>query len=219
MIRRTVGSPRVQRFVLQQNIERFEMRMRETDDAEDRQRLELLRSAFERELALLESKEAGVKRAGWAFDAQADEAAEDRAAAIARFREEFDPASGIIAALIDPAPGLVYVEVNPASEQSLGVSRSDLVGAGLFERFPDNPDDPAAQGVYNVYMSLRLAAETAQPHAMPLQRYDVPDAQGVFVERYWKIVNTPLFDDKGRLLLLLNTAEEVTDEARPSGGL
>ena len=68
MIRRTVGSPRVQRFVLQQNIERFEMRMRETDDAEDRQRLELLRSAFERELALLESEEAGVKRACWAFD-------------------------------------------------------------------------------------------------------------------------------------------------------
>ena len=207
----------MQRFILQENIKRFQARLAELDDADDRRRVRLMLAAVERELALLEASQAGVINPHSPLIAPADTAAAARAAAIARFRDDFGLAPQI-AALIDPAPGLTYVDVNPAYEQSLGLTRADLVGSGLFERFPDNPDDPAADGVYNVYMSLRLAAETTRPHAMPVQRYDVTGEDGVFTERYWRIVNTPLLDDEGRLVLLLNTAEEVTDEVLRTGG-
>lgn len=198
----------MQRFILQENIKRFQARLDELGDAEERRRIELMLVAAERELALLETSEAGVV-ARRRLARPSEEAA--RTAAVAKFREEF-AAAPQLAALIDPAPGLTYIEVNAAYEQSIGRTRADLLGRGLFEQFPDNPDDPAADGVYNVYMSLRQVAETTMPHAMPVQRYDVADDDGVFTERYWRIVNSPVLDDEGRLVLLLNTAEEVTGE-------
>jgi len=197
----------VQRFILQENIRRFQARLGELKDAGDRRRVEEMLAAVERELALLDASEAGVLAS--TSRAEPDEnAALDRALAITRFREEFSGATRI-AALIDPAPGLAYVEVNPAYEQSLGVGRDDLVGRGLFQLFPDNPDDSAADGVYKVYMSLRQVAETARPHDMPVQRYDVAGDDGVFVQRYWRITNAPILNDQGRLVLILNTAEET----------
>jgi hypothetical protein len=47
-------------------------------------------------------------------------------------------------------------------------SRHRLAGERLFDVFPDNPDDPPADGVSNLYASLRIAAETGQPHAMKI---------------------------------------------------
>ncbi|HZZ32785.1 MAG TPA: PAS domain-containing protein [Phenylobacterium sp.] len=204
----------MQRFVLQENIRRFQAQLGRLSDAEDLHRVVLLMAAMERELALLDASESGVLRRGADGCGAPDEAAAARTEAIARFREDFS-SSVEIAALIDPAPGLVYVDINPAYEQMLGVARGDLVGTQLFEQFPDNPDDPAADGVYKVYMSLRHVAETCETHAMSLQRYDVSVEGGGFVPRYWRIVNSPVLDAEGRLLLLLNTAQEVCGEEAP----
>ena len=144
----------MQRFILQENIKRFQARLNELSDADDRRRVGLMLAAVERELALLEAHDAGVLGPHPVMGAPREDADSARAAAIARFREEFSQAARI-AALIDPKPGLTYVDVNPAYEQSVGLARAELIGQGLFERFPDNPDDPAADGVYNVYMSRR----------------------------------------------------------------
>lgn len=197
----------MQRFILRENIRRFQARLGELTDAGDRRRVQAMLAAVERELALLDASEAGAL--GATNRAEPDEDATlDRAMAIERFRKEFGGAAQI-AALIDPAPGLAYVDVNPAYERSLGVARDDLVGRGLFQLFPDNPDDSAADGVYKVYMSLRRVADTARPHDMPVQRYDVAGDDGVFVQRYWRISNAPILDAKGRLVLILDTAEET----------
>jgi PAS domain-containing protein len=205
---------RMQRFVLQENIRRFQAQLGRLSDAEDLHRVVLLMAAMERELALLDASETGVVGRGAALGPAPDEAAAARAEAIARFREDFNSA-GQIAALIDPGPGLTYVDINPAYEQVLGVARGDLIGTGLFDQFPDNPDDPAADGAYKVYMSLRQVAETREAHVMPLQRYDVAVEGGAFVARHWRIVNTPVLDAEGRLLLLLNTAQELSGEEVP----
>jgi PAS domain-containing protein len=201
----------VQRFILQENIRRFKARLVELSETDERRRVARLLAAVERELALLNAGEAGVVGLRATPAAPPEALAAARAAAIARFQEEF-AAADQLAALLDPAPGLTYVDVNLTYELSTGVSRAELIGRPLFQLFPDNPDDPAADGVYNVYMSLREAAETVRTHTLPRQRYDVPRGDGVFAERYWRIVNTPLLDAEGRLVLLLNTAEEVTDE-------
>jgi hypothetical protein len=47
---------------------------------------------------------------------------------------------------------------------------------------------------------------------MSVQRYDVRDALGKFVERYWYVINTPLFDQEGHLIYLMIHAEDVTTE-------
>lgn len=206
----------MQRFILQENRRRFQARLGELKDAGDRRRVEVMLAAVERELALLDASEAGALGSRLPSKPDANDAL-DRALAIAQFRKDFGDATRI-AALIDPAPGLAYVDVNPAYEKSLGVARDDLVGRGLFQLFPDNPDDSAADGVYNVYKSLRQVAETARPHDMEVQRYDVAGEDGVFVQRYWRISNAPILNEEGRLVLILNTAEETVGlESRDAG--
>jgi hypothetical protein len=70
--------------------------------------------------------------------------------------------------------------------------------SGAVRVFPDNPDDAAADGASNLYAWLRIAAETGRPHAMEVQRYDMRDPTGRFVERDWRPRNTPVFDAAGR---------------------
>jgi hypothetical protein len=63
-------------------------------------------------------------------------------------------------------------------------------------------------------LSLETAARTGRTHEMSLQRYDVRDAGGAFVTRFWKPEDTPIFDDQSRLLFLLHHVEDVTDSSR-----
>jgi PAS domain-containing protein len=119
--------------------------------------------------------------------------------------------------VIDPRPGLHIVDVNDAYAAATLTGRSQVAGAKLFDVFPDNPADPRADGVSNLYESIQRAAQRGQPHAMTLQRYDVRDAGGAFVERYWRPVNTPVFDEGGRLAYILHFAGEQPARPIPSG--
>ena len=88
--------------------------------------------------------------------------------------------------------------------------REQLLEKGLFEVFPDNPGDVDANGVANLYASLRTADQTGRPHEMAIQRYDIRDEAGLFVERHWRPINTPVMDDDGKVIALLHHVEEVT---------
>lgn len=113
--------------------------------------------------------------------------------------------------VIDPRPGLRIIEINEAYAAATLADRYDVAGEPLFEIFPDNPDLPGANGVSNLFTSIQKAAQTGQPHVMAVQRYDVRDDDGRYVRRHWRPVNTPVFDDMGRLLYVLHSAEKLTD--------
>lgn len=117
--------------------------------------------------------------------------------------------------VIDPRPGLHIVDINDAYARATLTERAAVAGSRLFDTFPDNPDDPAADGVSNLYESLQRAAQTGSSHAMALQRYDVRDDIGSFVQRYWRPVNTPVFDDDGQLVYLLHHAGELPADFTP----
>ncbi len=111
--------------------------------------------------------------------------------------------------VIDPRPGLHIVDLNDAFAAATFTNRRRVAGGKLFEIYPDNPDDPGADGVGNLFESLQRAARSGRPHEMPLQRYDVQDAEGRFVEKYWRPSNIPILDEHGRLAFLLHRAVEV----------
>jgi PAS domain S-box-containing protein len=117
---------------------------------------------------------------------------------------------------------LTVVDVNPAYCALLGRRRADLLGRSAFELFPENPDDPDADGAKAVRASFEAARDTGQVQAMPLQRYDVAvTVGGPYVPRYWSIVNAPIVDEGGKTVLLLNRVEDVTAyvQERSSHGL
>lgn len=114
--------------------------------------------------------------------------------------------------VIDPRPGLHIVEINRPYGEATLTEPGQICGSKLFDTFPDNPDLADANGVGNLYDSLRKAAESGQRHTMAVQRYDVRRADGVFVEKHWRPMNTPIFDDRGNLVFLLHQVMDVTKE-------
>jgi hypothetical protein len=114
--------------------------------------------------------------------------------------------------LLDPGLGLHIISINNAYAAATITVPADLRGHSLFDVFPDNPTDPLADGVANLYGSLTLAARQAKPHAMTIQRYDIRDHRGHFAERHWLPVNTPRFNDNGILIALMDRVEDVTAE-------
>src|SRR5262245_1923872 len=124
--------------------------------------------------------------------------------------------------LFESAPGLylvlttdfVIVAASDAYLQATMTEREYLIGRGIFEAFPDNPDDPGATGVENLSASLRRVLQTRASDVMAIQKYDIrrPEAQGGgFEERYWSPVNSPVFGEADKILYLIHRVEDVTE--------
>jgi hypothetical protein len=101
--------------------------------------------------------------------------------------------------------------VNAAFEQATGHAGTSLVGEQLFVAFPDNPGDPAADGVAKLSGSLEHVFSRGTAHWMGVQRYDVRDhdAPGTFVQKLWAPMNSPVRDG-GQTVAALHHVEDVT---------
>jgi PAS domain-containing protein len=86
------------------------------------------------------------------------------------FRALFESAPGCYLVL---DPGLVIVAVSDAYLHATMTRREDILGRGLFEVFPDNPDDPEATGVGNLRASLDRVRHGRVPDTMAVQKYDL----------------------------------------------
>ncbi|TCZ61094.1 PAS domain-containing sensor histidine kinase [Roseicella aquatilis] len=117
------------------------------------------------------------------------------------------------------APRFTIREVNSAYLAATGRTRDALIGRGIFEAFPDNPDDADATGVANLRASLERALATKQPDVMPVQKYDIPRPGGGFEERWWDPVNTPVLNESGEVTTLIHHVTDVTSLRRTERAL
>ncbi|MFH8591490.1 PAS domain-containing protein [Streptomyces rimosus] len=101
---------------------------------------------------------------------------------------------------------------NPAYLRATGRTAKELLGAFLFDAFPDNPHDPTASGELNLGASLERVLRRGVPDEMGVQRYDIPDpdAPGAFRPKTWSPVNSPLADADGRVVGALHHVEDIT---------
>ena len=199
----------MQRFILQQNLIRFRKLL--TEEAGNNPHRTLLQSLIvstQRELALFNSTSSGIGLGVWSSGSPRAGINRD-GYSVGQFQREFE-SSPHLYMVLDPRPSLHIIDVNDAYARTTMTTRAVVAGERLFHAFPDYP---CADGVSNLYASLRTAAETGRPHAMQVQRYDVRHPNGKFVERYWRAVNTAVFDGGGRSIYLLHRVEDVTREA------
>ncbi len=108
------------------------------------------------------------------------------------------------------SPDLTIAEVSTAYLTATLTKREEITGRKLFDVFPDNPGDPTANGVSNLQASLDTVKLTRAAHAMGIQKYDIPRPDGTFEERFWKVLNSPVFND-GELILIVHKVEDVTE--------
>lgn len=127
---------------------------------------------------------------------------------MADFRLMFESVPGLFLVLL---PDFTIIAASDAYLRATLTTRDQIVNRHLFEVFPDNPDNPAADGVANLRDSLErvLASKTAD--AMAMQKYDVPlpDGSG-FEERYWSPSNFPVLGNDGQIRFIMHRAEDVT---------
>jgi len=114
-------------------------------------------------------------------------------------------------------PSLVILGVSNAYLAASLTRREDILGRGIFEVFPDNPDDPAATGVANLRESLHRVLALKRPDAMAVQKYDIqrPASEGGgFEPRYWSPLNAPVLSPDGEVRFILHRVEDVTEFVR-----
>ncbi len=93
--------------------------------------------------------------------------------------------------------------------------RQDILGKGIFQVFPDNPHDHAAEGVRNLRASLQRVLQSGKPDTMPVQKYDIPGPDGEgFEERYWSPMNIPILGKDGSVAYIIHRAEDLTNYIR-----
>jgi signal transduction histidine kinase/CheY-like chemotaxis protein len=130
------------------------------------------------------------------------------------FRVLFESAPGLYLVL---TPDLRIVAVSDAYLQATMTERDVILGRQLFDVFPDNPNDPRADGVRNLKASLDRVLNSRTQDAMAVQKYDIrrPEAEGgAFEERYWSPVNSPVLGPDGLISYIIHRVEDVTEFVR-----
>lgn len=114
--------------------------------------------------------------------------------------------------ILRPDAAFTIEAVNDRYLAATGAKREQIVGRGLFEVFPDDPDDPAATGVNDLRLSLQRVLADGVQDVMGVQKYDIPRLDGSgFEVRYWSPVNTPVMDAAGRIGHIIHHVEDVTE--------
>ncbi|MDP5240796.1 EAL domain-containing protein [Uliginosibacterium sp. 31-16] len=133
---------------------------------------------------------------------------------VPEYQRLFDAAPGLYLVL---DPQLRIVAVNQAYARATMTRPEDILGKWMFEVFPDNPDDPEAEGVRNLRVSLLRVLQTAQADTMSVQKYDIRkpvEEGGGFEARYWSPLNTPVMGANGQLAYIIHRVEDVTEFVR-----
>jgi PAS domain S-box-containing protein len=123
------------------------------------------------------------------------------------FRGLFESLPGLYLVL---TPDLKIAAVSDAYLQATMTKREEIIGRGIFEVFPDNPDDPQATGASNLRASLERVLKEAEANTMAIQKYDVRRLDGKFEERYWSPINSPVFGQDRRIEYIIHRVEDVT---------
>lgn len=127
------------------------------------------------------------------------------------FKALFEAAPGLYLVL---DPDLNIVAVSQAYLSATMTKRAEILGRGIFEVFPDNPDDPGATGVANLRASLNRVQRDRVADTMAVQKYDIrrPESEGGgFEVRYWSPVNVPVLGPDAKLVYIIHRVEDVTE--------
>lgn len=126
----------------------------------------------------------------------------------------FDALSGHNLLLQANPPEFTILAATPQRLQDVGMTKEAVIGKALFEAHPGNPTDPTDNGVSNLRASLDHVLRHKEIHQLQVQRYDLPDDQGGFAEKYWRASNRPVLNEEGEVAYIIHTAEDITHEIK-----
>jgi len=110
-----------------------------------------------------------------------------------------------------------FVEVNHAYELLTGLPRGQLLGRALFDVFPGATNDDGSPQADVVRSSLERAFATGERDVLALIPYaiasDTPEGRVVDM-RYWSATHTPLRNEDGDVIAVMQHTTDVTEVHR-----
>ena len=112
-------------------------------------------------------------------------------------------------------PDLRCAGANKAYLTAVGATREALIGQHLFEMLGSDPGGEAPENVRQVKASLERVLATGEPDHLALIRFSIPsvDTSGQLVhrDRRWSVTHTPLKNDAGEVMYVLQHTTDVTE--------
>jgi len=129
------------------------------------------------------------------------------------FQAIFEAVPGLYLILL-PDKNFTIVAVSNAYAQATLTKREEILGRGIFDVFPDNPNDVKADGVSNLRASLNRVVKLKKHDTMAPQKYDIqkPESEGGgWEEKYWEPRNSPVLDNKGEVQFIVHRVVDITE--------
>jgi PAS domain S-box-containing protein len=133
------------------------------------------------------------------------------------FRVLFESAPGLFLVLEPNPPYFTIRGASDAYLKATNTKRNEITGKGIFDIFPDDPNDPAATGIKNLRTSLERVLKEKAANTMEVQKYGNSHRryqENGFEERYWSQLNMPVFDNAKNIKYIIHRAEDVTERKR-----
>jgi len=130
------------------------------------------------------------------------------------YRLLFEASPAGLYLVLGATEGFPILAVSDAYLRATLTVREKIVGKQLFEVFPDNPSDDHATGTSNLEASLRRVLRSRAADLMADQKYDIRGEDGFFEERYWRPLNSPVFDPDDKMRFIIHRVEDVTDSVK-----
>ena len=106
-------------------------------------------------------------------------------------------------------PDLILLHCNAAHIRTSGVPAEAMRGRFMFDVFPKNPGEEGPDTEETIRASVRRVMETLAPDEPPIQKHDLPRADGTFEPRYWRIVHSPVIEN-GAVVAIRQDSWDVT---------
>lgn len=130
------------------------------------------------------------------------------------FQLVFDNLPGMYLLLAPDDPAYTIIAANKAYIKATKTAGIKLIGEPVFSIFPDTPGLHNREGKNKLINLFRETVATKQSNETQRLRYDIPsnDGTGLFLERYWKITNTPVLDKKNNVTQIINSVDDITEQ-------
>jgi PAS domain S-box-containing protein len=119
---------------------------------------------------------------------------------------------GNILLMLPDAPRYTIVAASKGFYQTSNTTPDKLLGKGVFDKFPNNPNSTDNSGAADLNASFLKVLNTRQPEKLDPFRYDIKNQKGDFEERYWEVIDSPVLGDEGDIIYITHSVIEVTDK-------
>jgi PAS domain S-box-containing protein len=130
------------------------------------------------------------------------------------FQLVFDNLPGMYLLLAPDDPDYTILAANKSYRKTTRTTDVELEGNPVFTIFPDTKGAFNAVGKKQLSELFKDVITSKKTNQVNQLRYDIPanDGTDAFIESYWKIINTPVFDDRGNVIQIINSIDNITDK-------